>query len=132
MHKLIYIFLVVSFVACDPIDYKLKIYNQSDSPVYCIHSFKEELSLLDSTVAEPYNGKGITPNQHYIIMANYVTWEGEINKESPDGKLRMYIFKEDSVNKYSWKNLIEEKKYDKKYVLSISELEQINWVIQLH
>jgi hypothetical protein len=130
LFKAVYLLLIICTInACDPIDYKLKIYNLSESSLFCIHSFSSEIQLIDSTVAEPYSGKGFPIGAHYIVRANYIKWENQINRHSIDKKLRIYIFHEDSVNKYSWKQLIEEKKYNKKYELSVSDLEKNNWIV---
>ena len=120
-------FLVL--ISCDPIDYRLKLLNDSNQQVYCIHSFTEELSEVDSTVAEPYNKIAIKPQEEYTIMANYMRWEDEIERSSKDKKLRLYVFFQDTVKKHSWKEIIATKNYAKKYELTIPELEKTNWKI---
>lgn len=121
------VFLVVS---CDPTDNKLKVLNTAEFPIFCLYSFNENLSLLDSTVVEPYSGEGIKVNETYSLRGYLLDWEAAINRESTDKKVRIYIFSEDSVKKYSWKNLIEEKKHNKKYVLSIPDLKQLDWIVE--
>jgi hypothetical protein len=110
-------------------DLRLKLNNTIDSPIHCIYSLNEYLELRDSTIVQPYNGQGISVNEKYSLRAGFDRWEKIINTECIDKKLRIYIFHEDSVNKYSWKQLIEEKKYNKKYELSVSDLEKNNWIV---
>jgi hypothetical protein len=117
-------------VSCEPTDNRLKVQNKADFPIFCFYSFNENLSLLDSTVVEPYNGEGIKTNEIYSLRGYLLKWETAINSESTDKKVRVYIFSEDSVRQYSWKNLIEEKKYNKLYALSVSELKTMGWIIQ--
>ena len=122
-------FCLFAFQACDPIDYKLKVKNETRFPFYVIHSFAPHIGLVDSTVAEPYNGEAIQPHDTYTIMGNYVTWETEIGNTSADKRLRLFICHRDTVFKHSWKTIIDELKFYKVYTLSVADLQKMNWVV---
>lgn len=127
--RLITILLTLFITSCDPIDFKLKVYNNSSTSIYIIHSFTSNLSLLDSTVAEPYNGIAIKPQENYTVRANYIKWEDAIRTDSKDGKLRVYIFDEETVSKYSWHHIVSNNLYSKKFELLEVDLKKINWII---
>ncbi|MBK7966320.1 MAG: hypothetical protein IPK10_14245 [Bacteroidetes bacterium] len=127
IYLLAMVFLIMS---CDPSDEKLKVRNNADFPILCLYSFDETLSFNDSTVVEPYSGIGIKTNEVYSLRGYLLNWETAINSNSTEKKLSVYIFSEDSVKKYSWKDLVEAKKYNKVYILTASELRNMGWIIQ--
>jgi hypothetical protein len=55
-------------------------------------------------------------------------WEDYIN-ESPDKKLHLYIFSEDTLKKYTTEQVIEGKKYLKRIDISVDELKAKDWKI---
>lgn len=46
-----------------------------------------------------------------------------------DKKMRLFIVTNDSVNKYGWKTIFSKKIYNKKYYLTIEDLDRSNWEI---
>jgi hypothetical protein len=46
-----------------------------------------------------------------------------------DKKIRLFIIKKDSVDKYGWKEILKKNIYNKKYLFTIEDLDKINWII---
>ena len=55
-------------------------------------------------------------------------WEDYIN-ESPDQKLHLYVFSEDTLKKYTTEQIIEGKKYLKRIDISVDDLKANDWKI---
>jgi len=60
---------------------------------------------------------------------NKLTWE-EYIKTCDSQKIRYYIIKKDSVDKYGWKQIFKKNIYNKKYLFTIEDLDKINWQIE--
>lgn len=47
-----------------------------------------------------------------------------------DKKMRLFIIYKDSVDKYGWKEIFKKNIYNKKYYLSLEDLDRMNWEIE--
>jgi hypothetical protein len=56
------------------------------------------------------------------------SWEEYIN-QCNGNLIRLYIIKQDSINKYGWEKIRATEIYNKKYLFKINDLDQINWSI---
>jgi hypothetical protein len=56
------------------------------------------------------------------------TWDSYFDK-IPDKKLRVFIVTKDSVDKYGWYRIFKDTIYNKKYLLTLEDLDKQNWEI---
>lgn len=61
-------------------------------------------------------------------LERYNGWKLNIER-AKDKKVRFYIVEKDSVDKYGWKYINDNTIYNKKYLLTLDDLEKINWEI---
>jgi len=47
-----------------------------------------------------------------------------------DKKVRLFIIKKDSLDKYGWKEILKNNIYNKKYLFTIEDLDKIKWEIE--
>lgn len=129
--KLIKIYSLISFVlliSC--IGHKtdgryITTHNNSTNSIYCFYTKKELNSLIDSI---PNMGKESLPKEDVISIIVLPFWE-EYIKTCDNQKLRYYIIKKDSVDKYGWKEIFKKNIYNKKYLFTIKDLDSLNWSI---
>jgi hypothetical protein len=93
--------------------------------IYCFYTKKELNSLIDSV---PNMGKESLPKEDVISIIVLPFWE-EYIKTCDNQKLRYYIIKKDSVDKYGWKEIFKKNIYNKKYLFTIKDLDSLNWSI---
>ena len=121
---------IIALSSCDLVDGKLKIINQSNYHVFCHVYYTDSIMLRDSLNIEPFNGYPLRPDTLYKInVAPYGSWEDRIEYKSPDNKLRINFYHKETVNRYSWKYIFENKKYEQNYTLSIEQLDSLNWIV---
>lgn len=99
-------------------------HNNSMNSIYCFYT-KKELNNIDSI---PNMGKESLPKEDVINITGHIYWE-EYIKSCDNQKLRYYIIKKDSVDKYGWKEIFKRNIYNKKYLFTIEDLDKINWTI---
>lgn len=132
--------ILLCLLGCDPTDDRLRVVNKSDEKIYLLESHRRELSSqYQDDIKQNGRGFGFT---NYIeeIDANDTTvlhmggnsnhaWERYINNVCEDGKLRLYTFSLDTLQKYSWRTVLEKEYYNKKVELSVKDLDKRNWVV---
>lgn len=64
---------------------------------------------------------------HPVVRGSQ-TWRHNIKEYSPDSTLHLYIFPIDTVKKYSWQRVYDEKKYTQ-HKYRIKDLDSMNWKI---
>jgi hypothetical protein len=101
-------------------------HNNSMNSIYCFYAKKELNSLIDSI---PNMGKESLPKEDIISIIVLPFWE-EYIKTCDNQKLRYYIIKKDSVDKYGWKEIFKKNIYNKKYLLTIEDLDKMKWKIE--
>ena len=125
-------------LGCDPVDDKLIITNQSDQKIYYTRSQHSQLtklyqegSIKEDTYLNYVAEIESNTSRHEILMGRRgKAWRNYI-KNSEGGKLRIYTFNIDTLNKYSWKDVIDNNRYFSKKEFAIDDLEKVNWEIKL-
>lgn len=145
--KTIILLLIASlmFVSCmDYIDsYHIKVNNKSDKSIYFIISKDETMFDYEKYLLFERIKKGehipvidltglnmsdeIKPNS-LDEDKGYKDWKRSI-KSIKDKKVRFYIVEKDSVDKYGWKYINDNTVYNKKYLLTLKDLKNMNWEI---
>jgi hypothetical protein len=98
--------------------------NKSENQIYCLF-LDRELNDVDSIPKIRKETKSQEKNIDCIIVPY---WE-EYIKTCDNQKIRYYIIKKDSVDKYGWKEIFKINIYNKKYLFTIEDLDKINWTI---
>jgi hypothetical protein len=125
--KIILLTFLTLLYSCDITENRfITIKNNSNKTIHCYVS-------TEDTNSKNYNENedlaiDIHKNDYNSINPVRVFWEDYLNK-CKNGKLRLYIIKKDSVEKYGWQKINEKEIYNKKYKLDIQDLEKINWEI---
>ncbi len=128
--KLIKFYCLISFsVLISCIGHKtdgryITTHNNSMNSIYAFYT-KKELNNINSI---PNMGKESLPKEDVINITGRIYWE-EYIKYCDNQKLRYYIIKKDSVDKYGWKEIFKKNIYNKKYLFTIEDLDKINWTI---
>jgi len=99
--------------------------NNSTNSIYCFYT-KNEINYIDSI---PNMGKESLPKADVVSITGHIYWEDYI-KNCDNQKIRYYIVKKDSVDKYGWKEIFKKNIYNKKYLFTIEDLDKINWTIE--
>jgi hypothetical protein len=127
---LIVVVLIFIAISCDPMDYKLKIINTTNFDICYEISQDSFLNINKLYTRETWNQYCRISKLDSILKGYPVSdsWE-YINSESKNGKLNLFIFKYDTLIKYDWKTIVDEKKYYSFICLSKRELDSIEWRI---
>lgn len=145
MKKLIILFAIFSLYGCDKTGmYDIMIINNSESELICSLSRNEEIFDLKKLLianeiekGKKYERIDITSLFLSTIKADTtsnlnerpISWNRFINS-SKHKKIRLYIIKKDSVNKYGWEGIHARNLYNKKYTLDMDDLDSLNWTIE--
>jgi hypothetical protein len=146
--KTIFIFLlffILSSCAFDKIDKRnIMIYNNSNKIIYSVISSNDSIYNLENFDDFVYKGNyiytkegdikwfgftGINPKDKLQSDGGSTKWD--VYFESiDDKKIRLFIIYKDSVEKYGWKTILSKNIYNKKYYLTIEDLDKMNWEIE--
>jgi hypothetical protein len=131
--------------ACDPIDRRLVIDNQTNEEV--IYKIKRTKDFQDTVLFEKWNLNYNPPDTTYqvdfgslgakskmnissIFGTGFNTWEEGIKEKCEDGMLTVFIFNKSTLNEKSFTNILTDKDY-KTFRLSTTDLEKTKWTIEV-
>lgn len=123
-YKIIFINFIILY-SCDFRENRfITISNDSNSIIYTFYT-NNDISKNggNTSYEELINSKSVGMN-----VIERPTWE-EYLKSCDNHKIRFYIIKKDSVDKYGWNNIYTNEIYNKKYLFTIEDLNKINWKI---
>lgn len=150
MNKLlrtIFVFLllfILSSCVFDRIDKRnLIVYNNSNKVIYNFISSNDSIYNLENYDDFVYKGDYIYTKEGNIklfgftrinpkekLSSNGETTKWDVYFESiDDKKIKLFIIYKDSVDKYGWKEIFKKNIYNKKYLLTIKDLDSLNWTI---
>lgn len=92
-------------------------YNNSQKDVYCFF-LEHELYNINDLSKFDISQKSVNPNKKSYDHVDKLTWEKYI-KTCDDQKIRYYIIKKDSVDKYGWKEIFKKNIYNKNIFLQL-------------
>lgn len=101
--------------------------NKSTSEIYCFYTDRELYKIDDV----PRIGLATSENENNISLIGLLFWEDYI-KSCDNQKIRYYIIKKDSVDKYGWKIIVKKNIFNKKYLFTVEDLDKINWALKYH
>jgi hypothetical protein len=133
------IFLAVSLTYCAwPFDRYccIGILNKSDYTIFIYNSYSDSLSfIMTNSVDTAYTfDSGITvysPNRAEPDSIAYLSFRGTHADifDLLGEKLRIFIFTEETIRKYSWEEICEYQMYEKKLTLTEEELKKNDWTV---
>jgi hypothetical protein len=101
--------------------------NNSEEKIYSFF-LENELCNVNIFTNFYFPKDSLLPNEKSFDHVDKLTWE-EYIKTCDDQKIRYYIVKKDSVDKYGWKEVFSKNIYNKKYLFTIEDLDKMNWTI---
>jgi hypothetical protein len=127
--KLFAIFLLSLLSSCmDITDSRCIItHNKSKNSIYCFY-LEHELTKIDSLPKysfPPNETRAKDEDRNFIVKPR---WE-EYIKTCDNQKIRYYIIKKDSVDKYGWQKIFSNNIYNKRYLFTIEDLDRLKWTI---
>ena len=133
----IIIFLTFLFISCDPTDNKFTIVNKTRHPIfYDISPFD---TIEGASVFKPFykikNNDTLWIESDYFIkpmgekkIMVISDWE-EMIEENYNGKISVFIFDANTLQKYSWAVIRRDNKFLHRYEFGIEELKKQNWKV---
>jgi hypothetical protein len=110
------------------VDAGITINNNSKNNISCFIS-KVDLNHIKN-ISEMSSASEIKSNDFaFLAPITRGTWEEYIEKCDAK-KARIYIIVKDSIDKYGWENIYKNNIYNKKYMVTIEDLEKTNWQIE--
>ncbi|MCF6142045.1 hypothetical protein L1S34_12175 [Flavobacterium sp. K77] len=140
----IFLFFLFHFCSCDKLDTRnIFVKNNSDKIIFSILSDNDSMNSggfyyeFRDDFDESKRGKYDMP----FIFNEIKKGQKDYNGDGPrywdtyfdslyDKKARLFIVKKDSVDKYGWKEIFRKNIYNKKYLLTIDDLEKMKWEIE--
>ena len=106
----------------------IKFYNNSSDIVELVASH----DLPDTSLSNIYfiggNAQGII-NPKEVVSLPTTGWKNTINKLCPSGKIMFVVMNNDTIKQYGWDDVKANYRIEKRYELSIDDLEKMNWSI---
>jgi hypothetical protein len=134
------IILITTFlVACDPIDSRLTIINETNRPLFYITTaqdsieggtpFKKfiEASNIDSVWIDSDYFIKPKGKKRKMVMSD---WE-EIIRNNFNGKIYIFFFDADTLQKYNWVEIKKNNNYFAKYGLTLIDLKKRDWKVRV-
>lgn len=137
-------FIALFFIGCmDRIDNRdLIVFNKSKTSIYSIISSNNIMNSSSYYIEFRENEKTyskrdsifkfvfeeIKPNSKVVSGDRPRSWDSFF-KTAKENKLYLYIISKDSVDKYGWYKVFKSEIYNKKYELTLEDLENKKWEI---
>ena len=130
MKKLVSVILFFLLLSCmDTTENRMiTLYNKHREVCYCFFYNKELSSKGYYLDKHSFYPELVKQDSSCLLDIVRPRWEKYID-ESSDKKLKIYVIEKDSVNKYGWENIFAKNIYNKKYNLTIDDLDEQDWKI---
>src|SRR5690554_384034 len=139
--------VIFLFISCmDKIDIRnITINNISDNDIIYSLSLTDTVFDIEASRIVNYeiNGKDVfkidishsyidtlNKRERNIIRERPHHWKTYYDPYNRGNKMRLFIIKKDSVDKYGWEGIYKYNIYNKKYLLDIDDLDSLNWTIE--
>ncbi len=131
MKHISYLLLLICLLSScfDRIDRRnIKIVNKSDNIIYCLSGFEDSIPkrYLCFTYEDFEKKYKIEKESYENLYDKSRDWDSYIEHY---GYLRIFILTQDTIDKYSFKEVIAKNIYSKLYRLTIEDLDKGNWQI---
>ncbi len=134
-------FLIIAWFGMEPVkgDF-LKITNKTEKSLFYCYSYSDELPItipfLDLKKSRNMKYYGISefnilPDSSTSINSTGTFWKEEIAFRSQDKTLRIFTFDGQVISTISWEVIRNKNLWEKKYLITLDELELLKWSIEL-
>lgn len=129
MRKIILLLSFILLLSCNSSERgHVIIINDSENIIVCFLSEKDITEMTG--VFDMHSPSEINKNDFAGIGPRTFLGKWKIFFEKcKDKKARLYLISKDSINKYGWDKIYEKGIYNKKYLLTIEDLNKIDWEI---
>lgn len=135
MIRKIPLILIFVLTSCDYVDDTLSIKNETEKDVYCFINIDSLEHMYKPNVNQSYKGviqsikpgiqrKILIPGPHGEAWINYVL-------TAHDSTLNLYLFSRDTLEKYTWSEIIKNKRYDTILKFHYNILKKKKWMISV-
>lgn len=124
MNILVVLSIILFSAGCEKLvdhGYYLTVQNNTNDTVWCYSSYK----YPDTSLSESKPLLQMIRPESYTRLDSKDKWEDVLPKDT----IIVFIFSKDTVDAYSWEDVRTEYNVLKRYDLSISDLEAMNWTI---
>ena len=123
------IFLMSSLYGCDYYDDRLVVNNRSTSNIYVAISQDTVIRVNDfNAIVMPDYFVKSNEKKNIIEPGSQKAWEF-LAEKSLNQQLHIFIFSEDTLNKYLVSTVVNKKLFNRRIDLSVNELKVQNWVV---
>ena len=74
-------------------------------------------------------GFKIQPGSTGSVLDNPASWDVYI-KRSKNGKVKLFIITQESLEKFGWAEILDKNIYDKVYFMSLDDLKKAHWKVK--
>lgn len=141
MKPFIYIIGLITllFSSCDPTDNRFTIVNETERPLFYTTSpfdtiegkspFQEFLIISNNDTVWVDSDCFIKPKgeKKKLVMSD---WE-EMIENNFNGKIYVFIFDADTLQKYTWDDIKRNNKFVHKYKFGVEELKKVDWKVRV-
>ena len=138
----IIIVVLILLTSCDYCEGKLMIINETNRPLFCDRSrvdsiegrsiYKPFKEISDNDTLWIQNEYFIAPGSETRLFVCNTTWERKINDPYYyDGKIYIFIFDADTLQKYDWEDVKKNNRYFKKYRFTVEDLQKVDWKVRV-
>jgi|688.fasta_scaffold316897_2 predicted dinucleotide-utilizing enzyme len=123
------IFLMSSLYGCDYYDDRLVVNNRNTSNIYVAISQDTVIRVNDfNAIVMPDYFVKSNEKKNIVEPGSQKAWEAFAEK-SLNQQLHIFIFSEDTLNKYLVSTVVNKKLFNRRIDLSVNELKVQNWVV---
>jgi hypothetical protein len=123
------IFLMSTLYGCDYYDDRLVVNNRSTSNIYVAISQDTVIRVNDfNAIVKPDYFVKSNEKKNIIEPGSQKAWEF-LAEKSLNQQLHIFIFSEDTLNKYLVSTVVNKKLFNRRIDLGVNELKVQNWVV---
>lgn len=135
----IIVFMTLLFSSCDPTDNRFTIVNETERPLFYTTSpfdtiegkspFQGFLKISNNDTVWIDSDYFIKPKgeKKKMVMSD---WE-EMIENNFNGKIYVFIFDADTLQKYTWDDIKRNNKFVHKYKFGVEELKKVDWKVRV-
>lgn len=136
LNRLFFIFILIAFVSCDPVDTSLTLKNDTEKDFYYLIwgdsntvSFYSDNSSIVNPSYKNFLTKISKGDEREDFRIGVNVWDKFFKNQTRNGKLNVFLYEHDTLQKYKWKTILKENKFSYYQGFSKSDLDSNSWRI---